>query len=98
VAFGKEGERPAARLEVVHTIENARSHQAAGAAEQRFTLFSDLAKDASTLDLKAKYPGWDSNPHCRLFESRLSNQLEYRGSFETEDSLPFRYSNSTGPG
>lgn len=28
---------------------------------------------------KRKCPRWDSNPHFRLFESRLSNQLEYWG-------------------
>ena len=33
----------------------------------------------ATLEFKEKCPRWDSNPHCPLFESGLSNRLEYWG-------------------
>lgn len=42
----------------------------------------------ATLESKEKCPRWDSNPHCPLFESGLSNQLEYWGLRKEGYPLP----------
>lgn len=39
----------------------------------------DIRDVVSTLELKEKCPGWDSNPHCMLFESIACCRLGYRG-------------------
>lgn len=48
----------------------------------------NLINSRVTLELKEKCPRWDSNPHCPLFESGLSNQLEYWGLRKEGEAPP----------
>lgn len=79
MAVGDKGERALTRCDVVHAYERdsggAQWWDFAVPSPERVTV--DVAN--AIFESKRKCPRWDSNPHFRLFESRLSNQLEYWG-------------------